>query len=93
MKELSRVRQTYTCIKANRHQHGVQRMCEVLEVVPSGYDEWLKKTIYRDRATSLAAVAEYFDDFYNAVRRHSHLGGLSPERFEATHQRPRRAPH
>lgn len=42
MKELSRVRQTYTFIKANRRQHSVQRMCEVLEVAPSGYYEWLK---------------------------------------------------
>ena len=42
MKELSRVRQTYTFIKANRRQHSVQRMCEVLEVARSGYYEWLK---------------------------------------------------
>ncbi|HET9066733.1 MAG TPA: integrase core domain-containing protein [Gemmatimonadales bacterium] len=53
--------------------------------------ERLKKTIYRDRAGALADVTDYIDNFYNAVRHHSHLGGLSPERFEATHKRPRRA--
>ena len=30
-----------------------------------------------------AAIAEYIDAFYNPIRRHSHLGGVSPEAFEA----------
>lgn len=55
--------------------------------------ECIKKRIYRDRTTALAAVGEYIDRFYNAVRHHSHLGGLSPEQFEAAHKRPRRALH
>ena len=36
-----------------------------------------------------ADVADYIDTFYNRARRHSHLGGLSPEQFEAAHK-PRR---
>lgn len=55
--------------------------------------ERIKKQIYRDRATALADVAAYIDGFYNSVRRHSHLGGLSPEQFEATHRRSKRTLH
>lgn len=31
----------------------------------------------------IADVADYIDSFYNRTRRHSHLGGVSPEQFEA----------
>ena len=37
---------------------------------------------------AIADVADYIETFYNRTRRHSHLGGLSPEQFEAAH-RPR----
>lgn len=33
------------------------------------------------------AIAEYIDAFYNSTRRHSHLGGVSPEAFEAAGSR------
>jgi putative transposase len=33
-------------------------------------------------------VADYIDSFYNRIRRHSHLGGVSPEQFESA-QKPR----
>lgn len=55
--------------------------------------ERVKKQIYRDRATALADVADYIDGFYNSVRHHSHLGGLSPEQFEATHRRAKKRLH
>lgn len=35
----------------------------------------------------LGAVADYIDQFYDRTRRHSHLGGTSPEQFEAAHER------
>jgi hypothetical protein len=38
-------------------------------------------------------VADYIDTFYNHSRRHSHLGGLSPEQFEAAHKPRRRGLH
>jgi putative transposase len=51
--------------------------------------ERIKKHIYKNRELAIAEVADYIDAFYNRTRRHSHLGGLSPEQFEATHK-PRR---
>ena len=51
--------------------------------------ERIKKHIYKNRELALSDVAEYIDTFYNRTRRHSHLGGLSPEQFEAA-QKPRR---
>ena len=35
----------------------------------------------------------YIRTFYNRTRRHSHLGGLSPEQFEATHKTRRQRLH
>ena len=55
--------------------------------------ERLKKQIYRTRALALADVADYIDTFYNRVRRHSYLGGVSPEQFEAAHRLLRKSLH
>jgi putative transposase len=52
--------------------------------------ERIKKQIYRNREFAIADVADYIDSFYNRTRRHSHLGGLSPEQFEAAHEPDRR---
>jgi putative transposase len=49
--------------------------------------ERIKKQIYKNRELANAEVADYIDTFYNRTRRHSHLGGLSPEQFEAAHKR------
>ena len=51
--------------------------------------ERIKKRIYKTRELAQADLADYIDTFYNQIRRHSHLGGLSPEQFEASH-RPQR---
>lgn len=55
--------------------------------------ERIKKHIYRDRDTATKDIADYIDSFYNRTRRHSHLGGVSPEEFEAVHRRSRRGVH
>jgi putative transposase len=49
----------------------------------------LKKQIYKNREVAKADLADYIDNFYSRMRRHSHLGGLSPEQFEAAHKRSR----
>ena len=55
--------------------------------------ERIKQQIYKNRALATADVADYIDTFYNRTRRHSHLGGLSPEQFEAAHKPRRRGLH
>ena len=49
--------------------------------------ERIKKQIYKNRELALHDVADYIDRFYNRTRRHSHLGGVSPEQFEAALKR------
>ena len=49
--------------------------------------ERIKKQIYKNRELALHDVADYIDRFYNQTRRHSHLGGVSPEQFEAALKR------
>jgi len=55
--------------------------------------ERIKKQIYKNRELAVADVAHYIDTFYNSTRRHSHLGGISPEQFEATHKPLRKGLH
>lgn len=45
--------------------------------------ERIKKRIYRTRVLAHADIADYIEAFYNPIRRHSHLNGVSPEVFEA----------
>jgi putative transposase len=49
--------------------------------------EHIKKKIYKNRSIARVAIAEYIEVFYNPTRRHSHLGGVSPEVFEAAGSR------
>ena len=40
------------------------------------------KRIYKTRELAMADVFDYIEVFYNRVRRHTHLGGVSSEAFE-----------
>ena len=44
--------------------------------------ERIRKEIYRTRSLARADIFDYVEMFYNRTRRHSHLGGISPEAFE-----------
>jgi len=55
--------------------------------------ERIKKQIYKNRELAIGDLADYIDTFYNRTRRHSHLGGLSPEQFEAAHTTRRQRLH
>ncbi len=48
--------------------------------------EWIMKHIYKNRELARADVVDYIDALYTRTRRHSHLGGVSPEQFEAAHK-------
>jgi len=48
--------------------------------------ERIKKQIYKNRDSASTDVTDYIDRFYNRTRRHSHLGSVSPEQFEAAHK-------
>ena len=49
--------------------------------------ERIRKKVNRTRALAKADVFEYIEMFYNRTRRHSHLGGVSPEAFETASNR------
>ena len=61
--------------------------------ISSSKKERIKKHIYKNRELALTDMAEYIETFYNATRRHSHLGGVSPEQFEAAQKRRRQRLH
>jgi putative transposase len=45
--------------------------------------ERIRRQIYRTRDLAKADIFEYIEMFYNRTQRHNHLGGVSPEAFEA----------
>jgi putative transposase len=49
--------------------------------------ERIRKRIYKNRELALADLSDYIHSFYNPTRRHFHLGGVSPEAFEADAKR------
>jgi putative transposase len=51
--------------------------------------ERIKKRIYKTREQAETEVDDYIERFYNPIRRHSHLGGLSRDQFESEHKRQR----
>lgn len=55
--------------------------------------ERIKKQIHKDRELAAADVADYIVASYSRSRRHGHLGGVSPERFESVHERRRQGVH
>ena len=55
--------------------------------------ERIKKHIYKNRALASADTSDYINTFYNQSRRHSHIGGVSPDEFEATFKRNGRSLH
>ena len=46
--------------------------------------ERIKKHIYKTRALATDDISDYIEAFYNRTRRHTHLGGISPDEFEAS---------
>lgn len=44
--------------------------------------ERIRKRIYKTRDLAQADIFDYIEVFYNRSRRHSYLGGVSPEAFE-----------
>ena len=44
--------------------------------------EQIKKRIYKTRDLAREDIFDYIEVFYNRRRRHSYLGGVSPEAFE-----------
>ena len=49
--------------------------------------ERIKKRIYKNRELATEDVSDYINSFYNRTRRHRHVGGVSPEAFEASAKR------
>lgn len=55
--------------------------------------ERIKKRIYASREVATSDLSEYIEGLYNLTRSHSHLGGFSPDEFEAAHRHPRSGVH
>lgn len=55
--------------------------------------ECIKKKIYKNRQLAMDDISAYIESFYNRTRRHQHLGGVSPDEFEAAAKQPKSGVH
>lgn len=46
--------------------------------------ELVYQTVYETRREAMSSIFEYIEVFYNRIRRHTSIGGMSPENFEAS---------
>jgi putative transposase len=44
--------------------------------------EWIKRHRYESRDQARLSIFRYIETFYNPRRRHSSLGGISPDEYE-----------
>jgi putative transposase len=44
--------------------------------------EWIKRHRYQSRDQARLSIFRYIETFYNPRRRHSSLGGVSPDEYE-----------
>ena len=87
---------TILSLKSSRAEHEPERklLGHRRRVILQQFEEQrIKKQINKNRELVVADVAHYLDNFYNSTRRHSHVGGVSPEQFEATHKPLRKGLH
>ncbi len=49
--------------------------------------ERIKRRTYKNREDARSDIFDYIEMFYNPVRRHGHIGNLSPVDFERLHLR------
>jgi putative transposase len=49
--------------------------------------ERVKRRVYKTRENARSDIFDYIEMFYNPVRRHGHVGNLSPVEFERQHLR------
>ena len=54
--------------------------CE--SVISTLKDEWIKRHRYERRDQARLSIFRYIETFYNPRRRHSSLGGISPDEYE-----------
>lgn len=52
-----------------------------------------KKRTYARRGVAISDIADYIDGLYHPMCRRTHLGGVSPDEFEATHRHRRAGVH
>ena len=49
-------------------------------------EEWIKRHRYTSRDEARLSIFRYIETFYNPRRRHSSLGGISPDEYERRSQ-------
>jgi len=59
---------------------GDNAACE--SVISTLKEEWIKRHTYESRDQARLSIFRYIETFYNPRRRHSAIGGISPDEYE-----------
>jgi putative transposase len=65
---------------SRRGRPGDNAACE--SVISTLKEEWIKRHTYQSRDQARLSIFRYIETFYNPRRRHSALGGISPDKYE-----------
>jgi len=65
---------------SRRGRPGDNAACE--SVISTLKQEWIKRHSYQSRDQARLSIFRYIETFYNPRRRHSALGGISPDEYE-----------
>jgi transposase InsO family protein len=68
-----------------RGQAADNAACE--SVISTLKEEWIKRHTYESRDQARLSIFRYIETFYNPRRRHSSLGGISPDGYERRFQK------
>lgn len=66
---------------SRRGRPGDNAACE--SVISTLKEEWIKRHSYSSRDQARLSIFRYIETFYNPRRRHSALGGISPDQYES----------
>ncbi len=66
---------------SRRGRPGDNAACE--SVISTLKEEWIKRHTYHSRDQARLSIFRYIETFYNPRRRHSALGGISPDEYES----------
>ena len=83
----------HTIVSIGLSEESVSSCSREFRECSSDLYEFIKATKHVHNVETMCRVSDYIESFYNRTRRHSYLGGVGPEGFEAATTQHRKRVH